>query len=84
MAKIPNFEAPAAAVLLVLFAVEVATVVLGVKNMLTLHVVIGLLLVPPLLVKLASVSWRFFRYYGHDGAYRRRGAPSAAMRILGL
>jgi hypothetical protein len=72
-----------AAVLLLLSCVEVATVVMGVKNVLTLHVVIGLLLVPPLLVKIASVSWRFFRYYRHDEAYRRRGAPSTALRILG-
>jgi hypothetical protein len=61
------------AVLLLLFCVEVATVVMGVKGMLTLHVMIGLLLVPPLLVKISSVSWRFLRYYRHDEAYRRRG-----------
>ena len=72
-----------AAVLLGLFAVELATVLLGVRSVLTLHVVVGLLLVPPLLVKIASVSWRFFRYYRHDEAYRSRGAPAPAQRILG-
>src|SRR6202035_319092 len=61
------------AVLLLLFCVEVATVVMGVKGMLTLHVMIGLLLVPPLLVKISSVSWRFLRYYRRNEAYRRRG-----------
>jgi hypothetical protein len=70
-------------VLLALFAVELATVLLGVWSVLTLHVVVGLLLVPPVLVKMASVSWRFFRYYRRDEAYRRRGAPAPAQRILG-
>jgi hypothetical protein len=69
--------------LLPLFAVEVATVVMGVKGMLTLHVMIGLLLIPPLLVKIASVSWRFLQYYRHDEPYRRRGAPPTVLRILG-
>ena len=71
------------AILLLLFCVEVATVVMGVRGVLTLHVMIGLLLVPPLLVKLSSVSWRFLRYYRHDDAYRRAGAPSTVLRILG-
>lgn len=73
----------AAAVLLPLFGTEVATVVMGVKGVLTLHVMIGLLLVPPLVVKIASVSWRFFQYYRHDEAYRRRGTPRIVLRILG-
>lgn len=72
-----------AAVLLPLLCVELATVVMGVKGVLTLHVVIGLLLVPPLLVKIASVSWRFLQYYRRDEAYRRRGAPPPLLRILG-
>jgi len=63
-------------VLLVLSCAEAATVVLGVRSVLTLHVVIGLLLVPPLLVKVCSVSWRFLRYYRHDEAYRARGRRS--------
>jgi hypothetical protein len=71
------------AVLLLLFCVEVATVVMGVKGMLTLHVMIGLVLVPPLLVKISSVSWRFLRYYRRNEAYRRRGAPPTVLRILG-
>jgi hypothetical protein len=71
------------AVLLLLFAAEVATVVLGVRSVLTLHVMLGLVLVPPLLVKICSVSWRFFLYYRHDEAYRRKGPPAPALRVLG-
>jgi hypothetical protein len=70
-------------VLLLLSCVEVATVVLGARSVLTLHVMVGFLLVPPLLVKISSVSWRFFRYYRHDEAYRRKGPPAPALRMLG-
>lgn len=72
-----------ALVLLVLFAIQVGTVIIGVKTHLTLHVVVGLLLVPPLIVKIGSVSWRFIRYYLHDEEYRRKGPPTSALRILG-
>lgn len=72
-----------AVVLLVLFAIQLATVVISVKTHVTLHVVVGLLLVPPLLVKLAAVSWRFMRYYRHDAAYVRKGPPAPLLRVLG-
>jgi hypothetical protein len=73
----------AAAVLLVLFAIEVATVVITPRTVLTLHVVVGLVLVPPLLVKISSVAWRFLQYYRGDEMYRRKGAPRPALRVLG-
>src|ERR1700730_4062720 len=70
-------------VLLALFAVEVGTVVVGVQSHLTLHVFVGLLLVPPLLVKIASVWRRFIGYYRHAPAYQQRGAPPLPLKILG-
>jgi hypothetical protein len=72
-----------ALVLLVLFAVEVVTVIISPRAVLTLHVVVGLLLVPPLLVKIASVSWRFIQYYRGDEMFRRKGAPRPVLRLLG-
>lgn len=71
-----------AAVLLVLFAIEGVTV-LSVRSLLTAHVVIGMVLVPPVLVKIASTSYRFVRYYTGAPAYRRKGPPSPALRALG-
>ena len=70
-------------VLLVLFVVQVGTVVVSVKSHVTLHVVVGFLLVPPLLAKIVSVSVRFLGYYRHDPAYRRKGPPTPALRIMG-
>jgi hypothetical protein len=40
-------------------------------------------LVPPLLVKMSSVSWRLIRYYQRSEAYRRKGPPNRVLRILG-
>lgn len=70
-------------VLLVLFAAELVTEILGVRNVLTAHVVIGYLLTPPVLVKLGSTGWRMSKYYLGDPAYRHRGAPRPLLRILG-
>jgi hypothetical protein len=71
-----------AAVLLVLLAAEGATV-LSVRSLLTLHVFIGMLLVPPVLVKIGSTGWRFVRYYRGSPAYRRKGPPPLLLRLLG-
>ena len=70
-------------VLLILLASELATVVLGVGSHLALHITIGLLLVPPVLLKLASVTWRMLSYYRGVGAYRLRGTPPMWLRVLG-
>jgi hypothetical protein len=78
-----RLTASTSAVLLVLFGVEVTTVVIGVRSHLALHVMVGLALVPPLAVKIASVCWRFIRYYQHDPEYRRKGPSAPVLRILG-
>jgi hypothetical protein len=46
------------------------------------HLFIGLLLIGPVLLKLASTGYRFVRYYTHDAAYRAKGPPAAALRAL--
>lgn len=71
-----------ALVLLVLLALEGVTI-LQVRSLLTLHVFLGALLVPPVLVKLASTTWRFTRYYLGSADYRHKGPPAPALRVLG-
>ena len=71
-----------ALVLLVLLAIEGVTV-LRVGSLLTLHVFIGMLLVPPVLVKLASTFWRFAKYYTGSREYREKGPPTVVLRLLG-
>jgi hypothetical protein len=68
--------------LLVPVLVAVATVLLGVHTFMSLHVFVGLALIPVVLLKLASVGWRFGRYYTRSRAYVAHGAPQLAMRVL--
>ncbi|MDA8274154.1 MAG: hypothetical protein M0029_02100 [Actinomycetota bacterium] len=76
--------ATTAVVLLALFALEGLTLVrINSRSMLTAHVVVGMVLVPPVLVKVGSTSWRFVRYYTRHPAYRRRGTPPPLLRVLG-
>lgn len=71
-----------AAVLLVLLAAEGATI-LWIGPMLTPHVFIGMLLVPPVVLKIGSTTYRFARFSLGSPAYRRKGPPPALLRLLG-
>jgi hypothetical protein len=68
--------------LLVLFLVELATL-LNLNGLLSWHVVVGVLLVPPALLKTGSTGWRILRYYTHRAPYRRAGPPPTPLRLLG-
>ncbi len=76
-----RLTAAAAAVLFVLLFAEGLTLV-RIGSMVTLHVVLGLVLVPPVLVKMASTGWRFVRYYTGHPDYVRKGPPKALLRLL--
>jgi len=69
-------------VLIVLTVVELGTVLFGLQHFLSLHVFVGLVLIPPVLLKLGSTGWRFTRYYTRNAVYRLEGAPQLAMRLL--
>lgn len=69
-------------VLLVLLAVEGVTI-LSVRQMLTLHVVVGALLLGPVLLKSGSTLYRFGRYYTGAEPYRRKGPPPRLLRVIG-
>jgi hypothetical protein len=77
-----RLTAAAAVILLVLLAAEGVTV-LRIGQLLTPHVFIGMLLAPPIVVKIGSTSWRFAKYYRGDRAYRRKGPPPVVLRVLG-
>jgi len=76
-----RLTATTATVLLLLLAVEGFTI-LSVGQMLSVHIVVGLLLIPPVALKLASTGYRFARYYLRDAAYVTKGPPHIAMRLL--
>jgi hypothetical protein len=62
--------------------IEVASVLLGVHTFMSLHVFVGLALIPAVLLKLASTGWRFARYYTRSREYVAVGPPQLAMRLL--
>jgi len=77
-----RLTASVAVVLFVLLAAEGVTI-LQIRRLLTPHVFIGMLLIPPVLLKVGSTTWRFARYYLGAPAYRRKGPPPVVLRLLG-
>src|SRR5580765_6201773 len=61
-----------ASILTVLLAAEGVTL-LDLHGLRTPHMVLGLVLIPPLMVKLASTGYRMVRYYTGARAYREKG-----------
>jgi hypothetical protein len=47
-----------------------------------LHLFLGLLLIGPVALKLASTGYRFARYYLATAAYRLKGPPHPLLRVL--
>jgi hypothetical protein len=70
-----------ALVLVILLVVEAATT-LALHSYLPVHIFLGLLLLPPVALKLASTGWRFVRYYTGSAPYRLKGPPELWLRLL--
>ncbi|HSZ14657.1 MAG TPA: hypothetical protein VK790_11555 [Solirubrobacteraceae bacterium] len=71
----------AGATLLILL-VALGVTIIRIGGLLSEHLFIGMLLVPPVLLKMASTGYRFARYYTANPAYRRKGPPELALRAL--
>ena len=71
-----------AAVLVVLLAVEGLTI-LRIFPLLRWHIFLGMVLVPPIVLKIGSTGYRFVRYYAGSPHYRSKGAPPILLRLLG-
>lgn len=69
-------------VLLVLSVAELLTLV-DVRGLISWHVAIGALLVPPALMKIGSTGWRVVRYYRGNPPYQEAGPPPTLLRLLG-
>jgi len=64
------------ATLIVLLAVIGLTLLRLHGRLLSVHLFVGMLLVPPVLLKLASTGYRFIRYYTGNPRYREHGPPA--------
>jgi hypothetical protein len=70
------------AVLFALLAIEGVTI-LRIHDLLSAHVFVGVTVTALVVTKLASVGYRFARYYLGDPDYVRKGAPNLVLRIDG-
>ncbi len=66
-------------ILIVLLAV-IGITILRVRQLISVHLFVGLLLIGPVLLKMASTGYRFFRYYTREQTYHEKGPPEAILR----
>jgi hypothetical protein len=70
-----------AVVLVGLLVAEWITVV-HMRGLLSEHMFIGLVLIPPVLLKLGSTGYRMVNYYAGQRAYRANGPPLLPLRLM--
>jgi hypothetical protein len=68
-------------VLLLLLAV-IGVTLLQLRSLLWVHLFVGMLLIGPIALKLASTGYRFVRYYTANPRYRRKGPPPRVLRMI--
>jgi hypothetical protein len=71
----------AGAVLIVLLAV-IGVTIIALGPLLSVHLFVGMVLVGPVLLKLASTGYRFARYYTTNPRYHRKGPPALPLRLI--
>lgn len=70
-----------AVILLVLIAVQLVTIV-SLNSMIRVHLFVGVVLLGPIILKLATTGYRFVRYYSGAREYREKGPPPTLMRMI--
>ncbi len=73
----------ATGVLLVLMLAAVGVTIINLRLLIWEHLFIGLLVIGPVALKLASTGYRFARYYTGDTVYVRKGPPPIVLRVIG-
>jgi hypothetical protein len=77
-----QLTAIAGVVLIVLFA-GLGVTILRIGQLIWLHLFLGLLLLGPVLLKVASTAYRFTRYYLRAAVYVAKGPPTLVLRAIG-
>jgi hypothetical protein len=72
----------ATAVVLVGLLLAEGVTIVRMHGLVSAHMFIGMVLIPPVLLKLASTGYRFVRYYARSPAYRAKGPPPLALRLM--
>jgi hypothetical protein len=72
----------ATGVLLIVMLAALGVTILRIGQLLDPHMFIGMLLLGPVALKMASTGYRLVRYYTSDAAYRAKGPPAMELRLL--
>jgi hypothetical protein len=72
----------AAAVVLVVLLVAEGITIVHMRRLFSAHMFIGLVLIPPVIVKLGSTGYRMVSYYAGARAYRVKDAPLLPLRLM--
>ena len=58
---------------LIILLAAIGLTILRIHSLLSVHLFVGMLLIPPVLLKMASTGYRFVRYYMGNFRYRKKG-----------
>ena len=70
------------AILILLLAV-IGFTIPQLRQFMSVHLFVGMLLIGPVLLKMASTGYRFIRYYTGSTEYIRKGPPELVLRLIG-
>ncbi len=69
--------------ILILLLAVIGFTIPQLRQFISVHLFVGMLLIGPVLLKMASTGYRFIRYYTGDADYRRKGPPELILRLIG-
>ncbi|HEY1521846.1 MAG TPA: hypothetical protein VGF70_02455 [Solirubrobacteraceae bacterium] len=70
-------------VLLIVLLAVLGVTILFIGRLIWLHLFLGLALLGPIVLKIASTGYRFVRYYTRERTYVAKGPPHLLLRALG-
>jgi hypothetical protein len=73
----------AAGVLLLIILPVLGVTIVRIGQLIWLHLFVGLLLIGPVALKMATTGYRFVMYYGGNLVYRHKGPPELVLRLIG-
>jgi hypothetical protein len=69
--------------ILILLLAVIGFTIPQLRQFVSVHLFVGMLLIGPVLLKMASTGYRFLRYYTGNVEYRRKGPPEVVLRVIG-
>ena len=72
----------ATGIVLIVVLAAIGVTIVRIGQLMWLHLFLGLFVVGPVVLKMASTGYRFVRYYSNNQAYRRKGPPETWLRLM--